>query len=271
MVMPAGNLTFSPEFEKAKADLQAARENYTALVEEYSQLIGVVGKNLETEYMLKLGKKEHELFSCQVEILRLKREISLFQSARNRGESISEEKVKEIIELEFAEYKKQLAEQCKKLQTAREHFSAKKWTAAETKAFKKLYHDIVRKLHPDLNPDLPDGAKMLWERIQEAYKVNDWDELFLLADMVDELLEGKIDYVEKINSLVALHKELEKITGKIADLTKQIADTKRRIPFSYEEILSDPGAVSKKRQELAEEVRLYKEHIKTLKEIREKF
>ena len=96
MVMPAGNLTFSPEFEKAKADLQAARENYTALVEEYSQLIGVVGKNLETEYMLKLGKKEHELFSCQVEILRLKREISLFQSARNRGESISEEKVKEM-------------------------------------------------------------------------------------------------------------------------------------------------------------------------------
>ena len=271
MVMPARNLTFSPEFEKSKADLQAARENYTALVEEYSQLIGVVGKNLETEYMLKLGKKEHELFSCQVEILRLKREISLFQSARNRGESISEEKVKEIIELEFAEYKKQLAEQCKKLQTAREHFSAKKWTAEETKAFKKLYHDIVRKLHPDLNPDLPDGAKELWERIQEAYKANDWDELFLWADMVDELLEGKIDYVEKINSLVALHKELEKITGKIADLTKQIADTKRRIPFSYEEILSDPGAVSKKRQELAEEVRLYKEYIKTLKEIREKF
>ena len=38
MVMPAGILTLSPEFEKAKADLQAARENYTALVEEYSQL-----------------------------------------------------------------------------------------------------------------------------------------------------------------------------------------------------------------------------------------
>ena len=34
MVMPAGILTLSPEFEKAKADLQAARENYTALVEE---------------------------------------------------------------------------------------------------------------------------------------------------------------------------------------------------------------------------------------------
>ena len=42
MVMPAGNLAFSSEFEKAKADLQAAREKYTALVEEYSLLIGAV-------------------------------------------------------------------------------------------------------------------------------------------------------------------------------------------------------------------------------------
>ena len=271
MIMPTGILAFSPEFEKAKSNLQSARENYTALVEEYSLLIGVVGKNLETEYMLKLGKKEHELFSCQVEILRLKREIALFQSARNRGECISEEKVKEIIEREFIEYKKQLEDQCKKLQTAREHFSAKEWTAEETKAFKKLYHDIVRKLHPDLNPDLPDGAKMLWNRIQAAYKINDWDELFLLADMADELLDRKIDYVEKIDSLALLREELEKITGKIADLTKQIADSKRRIPFSYEEILSNPGAVSKKRQELDEEIRLFKEHIKTLEEIRAQF
>lgn len=271
MVMLAGNLAFSPEFEKVKADLQAARENYTALVEEYSLLVGVVEKNLETEYMLKLGKKEHELFSCQVEILRLKREISLFQSARNQGGSISEEKVKKIIECEFAEYKKQLEEQCEKLQIAWKHFSAEKWTSEECKVFKKLYHDIVRKLHPDLNPDLPDGAKILWDRIQTAYRTNDWDELFLLADMADELLTGKIDYVETIDSLTALHEELEKIRQKTADLAEQIADTRKRAPFSCEELLKDPCAVSKKRQELDDEINLCKEHINTLKEIRGQF
>lgn len=271
MVMISGKLAFSPEFEKAKADLQAAREKYTALVEEYSQLIGVVGQNLETEYMLKIGRKEHELFACQVEILRLKREISLFQSASNRGESISAEKVSEIIAHEFAEYKKQLEEQCRQLQIAQKHFAAKKWTPEEVKAFKKLYHDLVRKLHLDLNPNLSDGARSLWERIQTAYKENDWNELFLLADMADEFLDGKVDYVEEIDSLTLLRDELEKITGKTADLTAQIADTRRRIPFSYEELLSEPGAVRKKRQELDEEIRLCKEHIKTLKEIRAQF
>ena len=101
MVMPIGNIAFSPEFEKIKAELQDARNHYIALVEEYSQLINVVGKNLENEYMLKLGKKEHELFSSQVEILRLKREIAIFQAARNRGERIAAQEVQKIIEKEF--------------------------------------------------------------------------------------------------------------------------------------------------------------------------
>ena len=42
--MPAGNLAFSPEFEKVKTDLRSARDHVTAPVEAYSQLIGVVGQ-----------------------------------------------------------------------------------------------------------------------------------------------------------------------------------------------------------------------------------
>ena len=271
MVMPIGNIAFSPEFEKIKTELQDARNHYIALVEEYSQLVNVVGKNLETEYMLKLGKKEHTLFSCQVEILRLKREIALFQAARNRGETIAAGEVKLIIEREFDEYKKQLDEQCKKLQSAREHFSAPKWTDEETKAFKKLYHDIVRKLHPDLNPDLPAGAAELWERVQMAYKANYWDELFLLADMADELLEGKIDFVENINTMEQIKEELGKITNKISDLEKQIADTRQRVPYSYETLLANPAEVMRKRRELDEEIKLCKEHIAELKNIRAQF
>ena len=271
MVMPVGNIAFSPEFEKIKAELQDARNHYIALVEEYNHLVNVVGKNLETEYMLKLGKKEHELFTCHVEILRIKREIAIFQAARNRGETVSVEEVDLVIEREFAEYKKQLEEQCKKLQSAQEHFSAQKLTDEETKVFKKLYHDIVRKLHPDLNPDLPAGAAELWERVQMAYKANYWDELFLLADMADELLEGKIDFVESINTMEQIKEELAKITNKISDLEKQIADTSKRVPYSYASLLANPAEVMRKRKALDEEIKLCKEHIAELKNIRAQF
>ncbi len=271
MVMPAGILTLSPEFEKAKADLKAARENYTALVEEYSQLIGVVGKNLETEYMLKLGKKEYKLFACQVEILRLKREIAIFQAARNRGEQISAEKVKEIIESEFIEYQEKLKILQEKLQFAEKHFAAPCFTAEEIKVFKKLYHKLVRKLHPDLNPDLPPGAVELWMRVQTAYKNNFWDELFLLSDMVDELLEGKVDYVESINSMEQLREDLEKITQKTSSLEKQIADTRKRIPFSYETLLANPTEVMRKRRELDEQIKICEERIVELQSVKAQF
>jgi hypothetical protein len=271
MVMLSEDLALSFEFEKLKKDLKIARDNYTSLIEEYSLLTGVVGKNLETEYMLKIGKKEHELFSCKITILRLKREIALFQSAKNRGEKIKPEKVKEIIDKEFADYEKQIEEQQQKLQEAQDFFSAPVWTDEETKEFKKRYHDIVRKLHPDLNPDLPAGAEVLWNRIQIAYKQNNWDELLLLADMVDELLGGTIDYLEKIGTLSQLKQEFEKISKKITDLEQQIADTRKRIPFSYETLLADPAAVRKKRQELDAQISLYKEHINNLKEIRATF
>lgn len=271
MVMPANFLAMSPEFERVKADLIAARENYTALVEEYTQLINVVGPNLESIYMMKLGRKEHALFSCRIEIQRLKREISLFQTAVNRNESISVETVNKIIEKEFAEYRQQLEAQQEKLRAAQIHFSAEKWSDEEVREFKKIYHNIVRKLHPDLNPHLPEGAKQLWHRIQTAYKNNCWSEFFILADAVDEMQTGRDDYVGQIDSLASLREELEKILKKISDLKNRLEDTRKHVPFSYEKILSSPVQINAKRFELDKQLAICQEHLKTLKEIRSQY
>lgn len=271
MVMQAGYPGFSPEFEELRAELQSARERYAVLVEEYTHLTGVAAKNLESEYMLKLGKKEHELYSCQVEILQLKREISLYQAARNRRESISHEAVKKIIEKEFAEYQKQIEEHKAKQEFAKAYLEGRTLSEEEMKALKKCYHGLVRKLHPDLNPCLPEEAASLWNLVQIAYQMNDWKELFLLAEMADEVLAGKKDFMDSINSLVRLQEELEETNQKTAELREQITETRKRIPFVYEKILNNPGTVSIKRHELDLQINLCKERIKELTELRNGF
>lgn len=271
MIMLKGNLGFSPEFEEAKAELQTVRAKYVALVEAYSHLRGVVGKNLETEYMLKIGRKEHELFSCRVEILRLRREIAIFQAARNCGETITAEAVKTIIEKEFSDYKEQLEKQKAQLEQARSYMGARHLNSEESKVLKKTYHDIVRKLHPDLHPGLPKEALELWQRVQDAYQMNDWDELYVLADMVDEVLAGKADYVESIDSLSCLRNELAKTNQKISELEAQIKRIKECVPFVYEALLNDPKAVVEKRHELDEYIKSCKAHLEELKELRQEF
>lgn len=271
MVMPAGALALSPEFEKAKADLRNAREDYAVLLEDYSLLTGVAGKNLEAEYMLKLGKKEHLLFSAQIELLRLKREIALFQAAANSGRTISAEDVRQIIEKEFDAYQKQLEARRTQLKEAEQHFAGPKLSPEETKRLKKSYHDLVRKLHPDLNPDLPEEASFIWDRVQDAYHFNDWDEILLLHDMADEMLHGKKDYVNSITSLDHLKMELKKITQKIADLEQLIANTKERVPYSYEKILMNPAEVTRKRNELDQEIAICNDYIKTLKDFLQEY
>lgn len=271
MVILSANIIINPEFEALKKELQNARNRYTELVEEYALLINVVGKNLEDEYSIKIGKKEYELFSCRVEILRIKREIELFQAARNHGRTISDEEVNRVIAKEFSEYQEKLNKLQEKLRNAKERFLAPNLPEKEDKAIKKLYHDLVRKLHPDLNPDLPAEAAVLWERVQFAYKYCCFDELFLLSDMVDELLRGKTDFVESLSSMEQISNELVKINQKTSDLKKKIADTRSSVPFTYEELLSNPAKILHMRKELDKQIEHCKKYIAELKAIREKF
>lgn len=271
MVMLATDIGLSPEFEELKQKLNKARNRYLELIEKYSELVNIIGPNLENDYMIKLGGKEHQLFSCQVEILRLKREISLFQAAVSHGRTITEKEVADHIEKEFAEYRKKIQEQTEKLKQAREYVAAPELSPEDSKMLKKLYREIVRKLHPDLNPDLPPGAGKLWEQVQSAYKNGLLPELFLLSDMVEELLRGKSDFVETINSMEQIKQELAKTKEKITNLDKQIKDTLNSVPFTYRDLLSNATEVMLKRDNLDRQIEQCQKYIAELKEIRAQY
>jgi len=268
MVMPA-EMGFSFEFEEAKRKLEELGREYAALLAEYDELTGTVRANLESEYMMLIGRKEHQLFSLQIHLQQLKREIALYQAAANQGKSVSGETVRRIIEKEFAEYRTLLHEQQKKIRQAEALHFAKKLSAAESKELKELYHDLVRKLHPDLNPGLPPEAGVLWQKIVEAYKSWDWQELNMLADMAYELLDRKEIRIRELTGMDAVLEQQQKISAKIGTVKLKIQELRSRPPFTYEKLLSDPGAVKAKRRELDELKAQFEEHIRLLSAMRD--
>ena len=105
MVTFSNLLSVNPENEKARKQLDKLSEEYSSLLLDYAQMTGTKKKNLETEYMMKIGRKEYELYSLNVSILQIRRKITICQAAINEGNSVNEEEIEQIIAKEFAEYK----------------------------------------------------------------------------------------------------------------------------------------------------------------------
>lgn len=257
------------EVEEAKRELNELRREYASLLAEYDELTGAVRRHLETEYMMLIGKLEYRLFSLQFQARRLKREISIYQAAQNRGEVIFAEEVETILDREFAEYKAALDERQEKIRRAEEHHFCPKLSEEETRAIRDLYHDLVRKLHPDLNPDLPDGARQLWEKVVTAYRNSDWLELNILADRVEDLLEWGRKPDRDLTRMEEILAEQQRIAQKIGELRKHMQELCSRPPFTYRKLLEDIAAVNARRRELQESIREFEEHIAELTAIRD--
>ena len=266
MVTFSNSLTVNPENEKARKQLEKLSDEYSSLLLDYAQMTGTSKKNLETEYMMKIGRKEYELYSLNVSILQIRRKIAIYQTAVNDGKSVTEEEIEQIIEKEFAEYKSILEEHQKAVQEAEEHFGAPKMTDVEHEKLIKLYKGLVKKLHPDIHPNLPPAAASLFKAVIDAYKSADITELELLNDMVNDILKGKDVDLEIHNSLELMQKQIENLKQKISDLKNKMKTLEKKPPFCYKTLLFDSSAVLAKRKELERQIDEYKSVLSQLQE-----
>lgn len=183
-ITSTGNVIVFPDFEKLKSEVEKMRTELSMLLLERDELQFVICKNIETEYMLKLGSIEYKAYKAQCAALRLKRKIELIQAKKNRQEKVIISAIEETLDSEFAEYQKQLNEQIDKMNDALKRSKAEVLSNEDNKKFKKLYRKIVKALHPDINPDVSEAQVQLFDNAVSAYKNGDLNTLKIIGEMV---------------------------------------------------------------------------------------
>lgn len=260
-VSSSGNVIVFPDFEKLKSEVEKMRTELSMLLLERDELQFVICKNIETEYMLKLGSIEYRAYEAQCLSLRLKRKIELIQAKKNRQEKVIISAIEETLDTEFAEYQKRLDEQINKMNDALKRSKAEVLTDEENKELKKLYRKIVKALHPDINPDVSETQVNLFDNAVQAYKNGDLNTLRIIGEMVgnSHLPEQHKD------ALTQLNEEKERLQHLLKAIRDSIEQIKSEYPYTMKEIIEDEEQTEQKKKELENILSQYNELISIYK------
>lgn len=236
-----------PEWNELLEKREAFRSQIAAVLTDLHSLADtkdvIIGR-----YAAEFSNRLDRLNRAEIDAARLKREIELVQAAINSGQEVDYEEIHAILEAEFAEWQARIDSEIDELINC--------WgmlefvlDPAKTRALRRIYRTLARRLHPDLNPEQSPARAELWHRVTAAYQLQDLEELEAL-----ELLTRDADSTPTPDSIEALQETLQKLRDQLDLLLIRFGKHRKEWPFDQLPLLDDPAAVTARQAELDERI-----------------
>ena len=236
-------------------------EEYTKLLLKRDEAQKEAGSFL-TAYICEFGELITKVFEAKIQCIKKKKSIAFCQSILNRGEFPDTKALQAFIEKNMQEYYEQLNDMIEDNKKAQE---AKTFTEATVRRCSKLYKQIAKLIHPDLNPQAGknEAVQALWNRAVEAHEDNDLKTLEELLLVVKEAINDE--------GLEDLKIDIPDIDDKIKDTKLEIETIVSTAPYTYGALLQDIVKMDEKKTGLQTELEEYKDYSKELDKVLEGF
>ncbi|MTB64240.1 hypothetical protein GGG87_04375 [Streptococcus sp. zg-86] len=251
---------------RLEEELAELKVRLAVLLSERDDLLLHICKNIEMDFLLKIGRLEYEAFQAQCDYLRAKRKCEMLQAMKNRQEKVDLDAIEYLLDEEFREYLAQLSQQFEEIARAIERSQSSVLTEEETKDLKKYYHQIVKWLHPDLHPDISDEELKLFHTAVVAYEAADIETIRMIYDLLADRADD-----DRVSSHALLKKRLVQLATQIQQLEEQIEEIKSQYPYRYKDLLQDEkwvlerqGIVKKAKIDFLHAKEMYEKRIKEL-------
>jgi hypothetical protein len=262
------NLINTPEKETLKEKYLLLKGEYVKLLTDKECLLQCVKPQIEALYVVKIGHKQLKLLEIQLETKRLKKMSELAVAYLNRNEPIDWNEVSAAADVTLERDYVKIIEESSRMAQANEllnHLASPEHSAE----LRKLYRQLAKELHPDINQDLTEKQRNLWYAVKHAYEYGDLESLRALSVMAQDIESS----AEKL-SVKDFQLQIELLKAAIDKLIAEIQQIRSSFPFNIENDLRNEDWVNRQnkqtelliKQEL-ERKKKYEERIDLLKSV----
>jgi hypothetical protein len=251
------NLIIHPAVLALEEEISRYSTQISTLLEERDHQLYHVGPSLKMAYLEKVGHIEYKLFEIECKVARAKRACEMVQAAINREQPVDLTEIERKLDVEQAEYMKRLEQMSADLERMEAWRSADVLTLAQVAEIKKKYRQLVKWLHPDVNPDLTEEQQTIWRRVMIAYEENNLDMLIVLFEMVladreqnGGLTSSNTSSEQKSSILDSLRTRRDSLHAYAKKMITDLDTLKNRHPFTLLAFLEDDEQVEKRHAEL---------------------
>lgn len=159
-------------------EVATSRMALVGLYEKKDKLLYVEAPPLRQRYMETIGIYEESVLTAELEVSMLRRKVEMIQIAINRREPVDMERIDAAIEAEKAQVVSDVEAGDRTLH------ELPQLSEQEEHTLQRQHREITAAFHPAMNPDITEAQKELYEKAQEAYRLQDVEAMKLIYDML---------------------------------------------------------------------------------------
>lgn len=235
---------------------------YIKILNDKDVLLNWGKPQLEALYVTMIGKYQIEQLQLELRIKALKRKIEMIRSAVARNEIVDIAAIVEKVEEELAEAEIAIMKQVIEVEKGTQLLSHLD-TPERSSELRKIFREMAKLLHPDVNDNFTDEQQHIWHQIKNAYDVGDLEKLKAFQIIYEKDLTN-ISNLTKELSIEQLELKNLTLSEGIKLLQAEIDAIKSQYPFTIEQQIKDEEWVKQQQEALINNINTLKNYTQEL-------
>jgi len=236
------------QLKSLQQEVLKLEEELVELLFKQSDLLLKQKPYLEHEYAKHIGSLEFDLYWVTVRGQRMKKMRELIQASINTGGFYDLASINTELDTEFKSFQNHIEQKANAIRYGLLNSWIVDNRSPETlDRIKRIYHDLVKKLHPDLNPNQSADDYAAFLAVGRAYRSNDLEALLAWHSLYKNKRSNLLNVDELLDRRAAL-------TANIQKMKEWFIATANEFPFNMETLLCNEESLLQKQEELNRDI-----------------